>query len=175
MTYSHAYLNSPAGKLKLVASEKGLAAILWEKDKEARVKLPESLENPKHAILVKAGSQLAEYFAGKRKSFDIDLDPAGTAFQKRVWSALSAIPFGEVRSYSDISKKIGCPGGMRAVGAASGRNPNSIVVPCHRVIGADGNLTGFAGGLENKEYLLKLERAQLPSSQMKSRRPHSTC
>jgi methylated-DNA-[protein]-cysteine S-methyltransferase len=100
---------------------------------------------------------LHEYFAGTRNHFELELDFAGTVFQKQVWQALLTIPFGETRSYSQIARQIGNPTAVRAVGAANGRNPISIIAPCHRVIGASGTLTGFAGGLEAKQYLLTLE------------------
>src|SRR6185437_17104518 len=105
--------------------------------------------------------QLGEYFAGKRRKFDVELDFAGTDFQKKVWRALLAIPFGETRSYGEIATQLGNPKAMRAVGAANGKNPISIIAPCHRVIGASGQLTGFAGGLEAKAHLLGLEGGQL--------------
>lgn len=157
MSLSYKLMKSPVGELKLVASDQGLVAILWENDNPLRVRLADVIENPEHPILVKAEKQLSEYFAGKRKSFSITLDMRGTDFQKNVWEALLAIPFGETRSYGELAKKLGKPDASRAVGAANGRNPISIIVPCHRVIGASGKLTGFAGGLEVKAQLLKLE------------------
>jgi len=153
-------MDSPVGKLKIVASEKGLVAILWENDKPTRVRLGELVEEPKQKVLVETERQLNEYFAGKRKAFDLPLDMRGTQFQKDVWEALLAIPFGETRSYGELAKKLGSPAASRAVGAANGRNPISIVVPCHRVIGASGKLTGFAGGLETKARLLELENGE---------------
>lgn len=159
MTYSYRTMDSPVGELKLVASDKGLAAILWENDDPDRVRLGTPVETPDHPVLVAAATQLAEYFAGKRTSFDLPLDFQGTDFQKRVWQELLAIPFGETRSYADVARAIGRPTAYRAVGAANGRNPISIVAPCHRVVGTDGALTGFAGGLKAKELLLGLERA----------------
>jgi methylated-DNA-[protein]-cysteine S-methyltransferase len=108
-------------------------------------------------ILLETERQLKEYFEGKRQEFSIPLDMRGTAFQKNVWEALLAIPFGETRSYGQLAKQLGRPSAARAVGGASGRNPLSIVVPCHRVIGASGELTGFAGGIGAKERLLKIE------------------
>ena len=108
-------------------------------------------------MLVEAERQLGEYFRGQRQGFSLTLDFAGTAFQRQVWTALLTIPFGETRSYAQIARQIGKPSATRAVGAANGRNPISIVAPCHRVIGATGKLTGFAGGLEAKAYLLALE------------------
>ena len=151
-------MDSPVGKLKLIASDDGLVAVLWEKDDPRRVRLSESLENESHPILVEAERQLDEYFAGKRNHFSVPLDMRGTRFQKDVWEALRAIPFGETRSYGQLAKQLGNPRATRAVGAANGRNPLSIVVPCHRVIGSDGQLTGFAGGLNTKTHLLKLEQ-----------------
>jgi methylated-DNA-[protein]-cysteine S-methyltransferase len=108
-----------------------------------------------------AVEQLGAYFAGERQSFDLDLAPVGTAFQLRVWQALRSIPYGETRSYGQLAAEIGRPGASRAVGAANGSNPLSIVVPCHRVIGADGSLTGFGGGLPRKKWLLEMERGQV--------------
>jgi methylated-DNA-[protein]-cysteine S-methyltransferase len=155
--YVHKIMPSPIGKLKLVASDRGLAAILWENDNPRRVKVGETVEDNSHPVLLKTERQLKEYFDGKRKSFSLDLDLVGTDFQKNVWEALLEIPFGETRSYGQLAKRLGNPRASRAVGAANGRNPISIIVPCHRVIGASGKLTGFAGGLDAKEHLLGLE------------------
>jgi len=112
-------------------------------------------------VLLETARQLGAYFAGERESFDIPLKPAGTPFQLRVWSALRDIPFGETRTYGQLASAIGDPSAMRAVGAANGRNTIAIVVPCHRVIGADGSLTGFGGGIERKKFLLRLEGREL--------------
>ncbi|CAE6713707.1 MULTISPECIES: methylated-DNA--[protein]-cysteine S-methyltransferase [Paraburkholderia] len=160
MTYAYKSMNSPVGELKLVANGNRLAAILWENDKPNRVRLPEMAEANDRAILIETERQLNEYFAGTRDRFDLELDFQGTDFQKRVWAALLTIPFGETRSYSDIATQIGNINAVRAVGAANGKNPISIVAPCHRVIGASGDLTGFAGGLVNKMFLLSLEAGQ---------------
>jgi methylated-DNA-[protein]-cysteine S-methyltransferase len=157
MTHFCKTIASPVGTLKLVASDKGLAAILWENDDPKRVRLDALVKEPAHPILVQAEQELGEYFAGKRTSFGIRLDMAGTEFQKKVWDALLTIPFGETRSYADIARQVGSPNAFRAVGAANGRNPISIIAPCHRAIGSDGSLTGFAGGLDTKQYLLTLE------------------
>ena len=151
-------IDSPVGKLKLVASDDGLVAVLWENDNPRRVRLGESLEDESHPILMETQRQLDEYFAGKRNNFSVPLDMRGTRFQKDVWAALRAIPFGETRSYGQLAKQLGNPRASRAVGAANGKNPLSIIVPCHRVIGSDGQLTGFAGGLNTKTHLLKLEQ-----------------
>jgi methylated-DNA-[protein]-cysteine S-methyltransferase len=158
MSLAYKIIGSPVGKLKLVASDKGLVAILWEKDRPRRVRLNELVENKEHPVLVETERQLNEYFAGKRKAFSIALDMRGTQFQKNVWEALLAIPFGETRSYGQLAKQLGNPRASRAVGAANGRNPVSIIVPCHRVIGSSGKLTGFAGGLDTKAHLLGLEK-----------------
>jgi methylated-DNA-[protein]-cysteine S-methyltransferase len=157
MSLAYKTMESPIGKLKLIASEKGLVAILWENDNPRRVRLSELVADDAHPVLAEAERQLSEYFAGKRKTFSVALDMRGTSFQKDVWEALLAIPFGETRSYGQLAKALGNPRASRAVGAANGKNPLSIVVPCHRVIGASGKLTGFAGGLEAKAHLLRLE------------------
>jgi len=157
MSYTFITLPSPVGELKLVANGARLAAILWENDKPGRVRLGPMTEAPDNPLLQQAAQQLEEYFAGRRDRFDLELDFVGTEFQKKVWAALLTIPFGETRTYSQIAEQIGNPTAVRAVGAANGRNPISIVAPCHRVLGASGKLTGFAGGLEAKERLLVLE------------------
>ena len=157
-TYVYKFMKSPVGELKLVASDKGLAAILWEDDSPKRVRLNIMGEDRDHSVLVETERQLTEYFAGKRKTFTVPLDFAGTDFQKSVWRALLKIPFGQTRSYGEIAKSLGNAKAMRAVGAANGKNPISIIAPCHRVIGSTGKLTGFAGGLDVKAQLLNLER-----------------
>lgn len=157
MSYVYKVVDSPVGKLKLVANGSRLSAILWENDKPNRVRLGPIHEEENNPILAEAERQLNEYFAGKRNRFELELDFIGTEFQKKVWEALLTIPFGETRSYGEIAVQIGNAKAVRAVGAANGRNPISIVAPCHRVIGASGALTGFAGGLETKELLLTLE------------------
>jgi len=157
MAYAFKKVTSPVGELTLVASERGLVAILWENDDPGRVRLAVLTEQGDHPVLIEAQAQLVDYFAGKRRSFDLPLDFQGTDFQKQVWAALLAIPFGETRSYGEIARAIGKPTAFRAVGAANGRNPISIVAPCHRVIGTNGALTGFAGGLEAKRHLLRHE------------------
>ena len=134
-------------------------AILWEKDTPERTRLGAMVEQPDHPVLVATEHQLGAYFAGTLKTFSVPLDFRGTAFQKSVWAALLTIPFGETRSYAEIARQIGRPTAFRAVGAANGRNPISIIAPCHRVIGSDGSLTGFGGGLAAKEHLLGMENA----------------
>ena len=149
------YVSSPIGTLRIVSDGTALTRIEFE---------GQYSDNPtdiqcRDEALAQCARQLEEYFAGERKTFDLPLAATGTPFQKSVWKALVEIPFGELRSYSDIARKIDRVKAVRAVGAANGRNPLPIVVPCHRVIGSDGSLTGFAGGLALKEQLLKLEGA----------------
>jgi len=156
--YVYTVMSSPVGKLTLVASDEGLAGVLWATERPGRVRLELESEHRGHPVLVEAERQLTEYFAGTRKTFALKLDVAGTAFQRTVWNALLTIPFGETRSYAQIARQIGQPRAVRAVGAANGRNPVSIITPCHRVIGSTGTLTGFAGGLDTKARLLALER-----------------
>jgi len=157
--YFYRIVDSPVGRLTLGASDAGLAAALWDNDRPQVVSLKRAAESPDHPILVRAARQLVEYFTGNRKSFDIPLYFAGTEFQRKVWNALLTIPYGETRSYGQIARQIGHPDAVRAVGAANGKNPISIVVPCHRVIGSTGSLTGFGGGLSAKARLLELEGA----------------
>jgi len=142
-----------------VASDSGLAAILWENDNPRRVPVNLVAEVPDHPVLIETEKQLREYFAGQRQVFSVPLDFGGTEFQNQVWQALLSIPFGETRTYTEIARQIGKPAAVRAVGAANGRNPISIIAPCHRVLGSTGNLTGFAGGLRAKAHLLALEGA----------------
>lgn len=151
---------SPVGQLTLVASEVGLAAVLWEDDDPKRVRLPPCVEEVGHPFLLEVERQLRSYFTGELERFSLPLDLRGTDFQRSVWKALVDIPFGETRSYADVAHAIGKPAAVRAVGAANGRNPISIIAPCHRVVGSDGSLTGFAGGLDAKRYLLALEGGQ---------------
>ena len=158
MTHYFKTIWSPVGELTLVANAEGLAAILWENDRPGRVRLGPLTEDDTHPVLVETERQLGEYFAGERREFDVPLSFSGSDFQKRVWRALLAIPFGETRSYGEIAHQLGNAGASRAVGAANGRNPISIIAPCHRVVGSTGKLTGFAGGLEAKAFLLELER-----------------
>lgn len=149
---------SPVGELTLVASDAGLVAVLWPDDDPARVKTGELTDGSGHGLLREAAEQLDAYFAAQRRVFDLPLDFRGTDFQRTVWRALLDIPFGETRSYGEIARIIGQPTAGRAVGAANGRNPLSIIAPCHRVVGASGALTGFAGGVETKRWLLDFER-----------------
>jgi methylated-DNA-[protein]-cysteine S-methyltransferase len=150
-------IDSPIGKLKLVASPEGLVAILWDDDSPRRVRLTDLVESHSDRIILRTETELEEYFAGTREVFTVPLDMRGTPFQKQVWTALRNIPFGETRTYGQLAKQLGNPAATRAVGAANGRNPIAVIVPCHRVIGFSGKLTGFAGGLDAKAHLLNLE------------------
>lgn len=165
MTDSHAdsalfstTVDSPVGPLAIVTSDAGLRAVLWPADNPKRVRLEDVVEHAEHPVLVAAVSQLAEYFAGDRRDFDLPLDPAGTEFQQAAWVALRSIPYGETVSYGQQAERMGDKRKARAVGAANGRNPISIIVPCHRVVGSTGALTGFAGGIDTKDWLLTHER-----------------
>jgi methylated-DNA-[protein]-cysteine S-methyltransferase len=161
MSLFSTYMASPVGELRLVASDVGLVAVLWENDDPKRVRLEDAIDNDAHPILIKTKIELNQYFAGLRSEFSVPLDARGTHFQRQVWEALLSIPFGETRSYGQIAAQLGRPSASRAVGAANGRNPISIVTPCHRVVGSSGKLTGFAGGLEAKAFLLDLEEGKL--------------
>lgn len=151
------YYTSPIGLLQLIANENGLVALLWEKDHPARVPVPKVLIEKENHILLHIKTQLNEYFSGDRVSFDVPMAISGTSFQLSVWNALMVIPFGETRSYGQLAQAIQLPSAARAVGAAIAKNPISIIIPCHRVIGKKGSLTGFAGGIEAKKYLLEKE------------------
>ncbi len=151
-------LTTPVGELHGFASETGLRALLWPESDTCRFEEGnQAITSKKHPTLAMLSKQLNEYFDGGRQQFDLPLDPVGTEFQLSAWEALRNIPFGETRTYAEQATNIGCPKAARAVGAANGKNPISIVVPCHRVIGKNGNLTGFAGGIEVKQFLLELE------------------
>ncbi len=149
---------SPVGRLKLVANSQALVAVMWENEQPKCLDSKQLLPCTDHPILLATQKQLSEYFAGQRQHFDLPLTFEGTDFQQKVWQALLSIPFAETRSYRDIAAQIGNVKAVRAVGAANGKNPISIIAPCHRVIGANGQLVGFAGGLNNKHILLQLEQ-----------------
>jgi len=156
---------TPVGVLTLVASDHGLRTILWPRLSPARAGIhPIPRRNPDHPILMRTAAQLDEYFAGSRTTFDLPLDLQGTRFQLAAWRSLARIPFGATTSYGQQAAALGIPKAARALGAANGANPVCIVLPCHRVIGADGSLTGFGGGLPTKQWLLDHEASVLASS-----------
>lgn len=144
------YLSSPVGWLEIKADTKGITQVYFQEEKN----LP---ENPNKHV-EKAIKEFNEYFAGKREKFTVKLNPTGTDFQKKVWDELLKIPFGRTTSYFDLSNKLGDVKAIRAVGTANGKNPIAIIVPCHRVVGRDGSLTGYAGGLERKKWLINFEQ-----------------
>ncbi|WAU77137.1 methylated-DNA--[protein]-cysteine S-methyltransferase [Acinetobacter sp. TR3] len=158
MQLVYMYMDSPVGALKLVAHDHALVAVMWDNEDHKRVRIAELIEDRQHPMLLRVKKQLEEYFAGQRQQFDLPLDFQGTDFQQQVWQALLTIPYGEKRSYKDIAVQIGNEKAVRAVGAANGKNPISIIAPCHRVIGSSGALVGFAGGLDKKQILLSLEQ-----------------
>jgi methylated-DNA-[protein]-cysteine S-methyltransferase len=155
------YVDSPIGRLMLTADGTALTGLYMNLYRNKPSKLPglgdDWIQNATIDPLPAAARQLKEYFAGKRREFDLPLRMEGTEFQQRVWRELTKIPFGETRSYGQLAKRLNNPNGSRAVGLANGRNPIAVIVPCHRVIGADGSLTGFGGGLDRKEWLLTHE------------------
>ncbi len=158
-------IDSPVGPLTIIATDIGVRAVSWSGGPAQALETDppsgpssETDASRARAIAADAADQLAEYFAGDRTDFDLPLDPVGTDFQHAAWEALRSIPYGETVSYGEQAERMGDRNKARAVGAANGRNPISIIVPCHRVVGSDGSLTGFAGGVENKRFLLDLER-----------------
>jgi methylated-DNA-[protein]-cysteine S-methyltransferase len=154
-----AHIDTPLGGITMAATDQGLAGVWFDQQRH----WPDTtgwIPMDDHPALVEAAAQLRDYFAGRRDTFDMTLDLShGTAFQQSVWQQLLAIPPGATTSYGALSANVGNPAAVRAVGAAVGRNPISVIVPCHRVVGADGSLTGYAGGLERKTALLELEKA----------------
>ena len=148
-------ISTPVGRLRLAGDEKGLRSISFQN--RFRAAAPAETAPSTEAPFREAISQLEAYFAGELRRFELRLAPEGTPFQREVWSALTAIPYGETVSYGELARRLGRPAASRAVGAANGQNPIPIVIPCHRVIGADGSLTGFGGGLAIKRRLLDLE------------------
>jgi len=150
---NYRFIDTPIGRLRLVSDGVHLVEIEFA---DGAGDTP-AVRQSRDAVLDACARQLGEYFTGKRRTFDLPLAPRGTPFQQSVWRALEQIPFGETRSYRDIAVAVGRPAAVRAVGSANGRNPLPVVVPCHRVVGSDGSLTGYAGGLEIKRRLLNLE------------------
>jgi methylated-DNA-[protein]-cysteine S-methyltransferase len=151
------FYESPHGRMLLVANDAGLSGVYFEGQKYHPPIALEWRHDAAHAPLRQAQVQLAEYFAGERTNFEIPLAPGGTPFQQAVWKAISAVGFGDTVTYGELARQAGYPGHARAVGAATGRNPLTIIVPCHRIVGSTGSLTGYAGGLDRKRALLTLE------------------
>jgi len=156
---------SPLGNILLAGDGQGLRSLDFELGRRGRVPIPAEWElDESFPLLRRAADQLRAYFQGRRRSFSIPLAPVGTPFQQRVWAALQRIPFGETITYGELARQAGRPRAIRAAGAANGRNPISIVIPCHRVLGKDGSLTGYGGGLAKKRALLELEGARVPGN-----------
>ena len=154
--------SSPIGTIQLRGTDAALTGVFMEKHRHEPSRPTDAVRDA--GPLRAARRELEEYFAGDRREFSLALEPVGTPFQMRVWQALQTIPYGETISYGELARRIGNPGAVRAVGLANGRNPLSIIVPCHRVIGADGSLTGYGGGLERKRFLLALESGAVRES-----------
>ncbi len=161
MTIFHTRIDSPAGPLTLAASNEGLLAMEFQHSRHPVVR-DQHWHEDDHPLLAQAARQLEEYFSGQRQQFDLPLAPAGTAFQRQVWALLPDIGYGQTISYGELARRLGRPSAVRAAAAAIGRNPLSIIVPCHRVLGANGALTGFGGGLPVKRFLLALEAGAGP-------------
>jgi methylated-DNA-[protein]-cysteine S-methyltransferase len=157
---NYCYVESPIGKLLIAGDQESVRQINFAKNGKPSKPEPDWQESSRGPV-AQAARQLREYFAGSRTDFDLPLSPQGTEFQRQVWRRLQEIPYGETISYGELARRIGNPKASRAVGAANGQNPIPIVIPCHRVIGANGKLTGFGGGLPTKEALLALEARQL--------------
>lgn len=155
--YFYRDLHSPVGRLRLIASPEGLAAVWWNADRVTEVRGHLLQEDKEHPLLLETAQQLKDYFEKKRQVFDLPLDLVGTDFQLSVWEAIQHIPYGKTISYGDLARQLGDLKAVRAVGGALNKNPIPVIVPCHRIIGATGGLTGFGGGLRNKTYLLDLE------------------
>lgn len=158
------YYESPIGLLEIRGGERGVSAVTFVDALASRAALARGGKGPLPAALADCLTQLDEYFRGRRRTFSVKLDLGGTAFQNKVWRALRAVRFGKTASYKDIARNVGNPAGTRAVGGANHSNPVSIIVPCHRVVGSDGRLTGYGGGLWRKEWLLRHEANDLSSS-----------
>lgn len=163
MTIAYLHHDSPIGPLMIAVSERGLRALYMQQHRHVPDAVPADwvtaggFDGPQRALLDRAVRQLDEYFAGTRVDFDLPVDVEGSAFQRTVWGGLSRIPYGATVSYGELARRIGHAKAVRAIGLANGRNPVSIIVPCHRVIGADGSMTGYGGGVERKVFLLALE------------------
>jgi methylated-DNA-[protein]-cysteine S-methyltransferase len=153
----YARFDSPLGPVIAIADDEGIRHVDFVGAKYERPVAEDWVEDPEAPALRACGAQLAEYFSGKRTGFDLPLAPRGSDFQQRVWREIARVPFGETISYAELARRAGAPGQARAAGAATGRNPVGVVIPCHRIVGSDGSLTGYAGGLDRKRGLLELE------------------
>ena len=161
MRFFYDLYESPQGQILLAANDAGISGVYFAGQKYFPKHESEWCRNGKNAALRQARRELVEYFAGERKRFDVALAPSGTPFQRAVWKAISTVRYGETVSYGELARRAGAAGHARAVGAATGRNPIGIIVPCHRIVGADGSLTGYAAGLARKRALLALEAGEI--------------
>jgi methylated-DNA-[protein]-cysteine S-methyltransferase len=151
--------DTPLGPMIAIAGDAGITNVDFLDAKYARRVQPEWVHEPEAPVLAACRRQLGEYFAGRRTRFELALAPRGTPFQERIWREIAVVPFGETITYAELARRAGAPGHARAAGAATGRNPVGVVIPCHRIVGTDGSLTGYAGGLDRKRRLLELEGA----------------
>lgn len=170
MTTYYTYIDGPLGRTMLSSDGHSLTGLYLAGQKYERIPGDDWIEEPSLPLFVQASEQLAEYFAGSRTTFDLPVSPSGTPFQREVWSCLQDIPYGTRQSYGAVATAVGRPQAFRAVGAAIGRNPISIIIPCHRVLGKSGSLTGYAGGLERKQVLLELEAEPQAVPEMQARK-----
>ena len=162
-TFAYTRVASPLGTLMIVADGRALTGVYFDGQRHQPPIGDDWVDRDDAPLLRRAASQIAEFFSGARAHFDLPLAPSGTAFQRSVWDAIAKVPRGQTISYAELAERAGSPGSARAAGTATGRNPLSIVIPCHRIVGSDGALTGYAGGLDRKRALLALERAvQMP-------------
>jgi methylated-DNA-[protein]-cysteine S-methyltransferase len=159
----YSIINSPVGSLILVADDSALTGLYFADRDHVPAASRDWIRDARHPVLRQAAGQIHEYFAGKRMSFSLPLRLAGTGFQEKVWRQIALIPHGKTITYSDLARRVGAPAAIRAAGTSTGRNPLSIIIPCHRVVGKNGSLRGFAGGLERKQRLLKLENPEFPT------------
>ena len=155
----YSWMDSPLGKVLLVAAGDGLRGVYFHDQKYLPEIGPDWKRDDRWPVLREARRQIDEYFGCARDRFDLPLAPVGTPFQRAIWKAIAEVPCGATRTYAELAARVGCPGSARVAGAATGRNPLSIVVPCHRIVGSDGSLTGYAGGLDRKRYLLTREKS----------------
>jgi len=173
--YYFDFYESPMGKMLIVAADEGLRGLYFIDQKYYREVQSEWTRAPKHPVVRQTAREMQEYFAGKRRQFDIPLAPEGTPFQASIWKAISSVKYGDSITYSELARRAGHPDAIRAAGTATGRNPITIIVPCHRIVGSDGSLTGYAGGLDRKRALQELESGTRPLFTAKQPRATQPC
>ncbi len=156
------FYESPMGRMLIVAGPDALTGLYFIDQKYYREVEPDWVRSPAHSVVHSTARQMAEYFEGKRREFDLPIAPEGTPFQSAIWTAIASVKYGDLITYSELARRAGHPGAIRAAGAATGRNPITIIVPCHRIVGSNGSLTGYAGGLDRKRALQELESGARP-------------